>query len=106
MQRTLIKPRVLFKDEGGREIEEGRGEREGSGEEEGKHTSGMGNIGDTKWGVERDVRINVANIQYIHAENCQRISFQVLGERIRVGERNRINNRLDQHKNEYQRWAR
>lgn len=42
MQRTLIKPRVLFKDEGGREIEEGReGEREGSGEEEVEHTSGM-----------------------------------------------------------------
>lgn len=65
-----------------------------------------GNIRDTKWGVERDVRINVANIQYIHAENCQRINFQVLKESIRVGERNRINNRLDQHKNEYQRWAR
>lgn len=49
MQRTLIKHRVLFKDEGGREIEEGReGEREGSGEEEGEHTSGMGEY----WGYQ------------------------------------------------------
>lgn len=61
-----------------------------------------GNIGNTKWEVEREVRINVAKIQYIHEESCQRISFQVLRESIRVGKRNRINNRLDQHKNEYQ----